>query len=44
MFGRGNDGLPMHGGSKRNNGIKGMPMVDKGVSYFFSVPCSFKYN
>mmetsp|Transcript_9547 Transcript_9547/g.10266 ORF Transcript_9547/g.10266 Transcript_9547/m.10266 type:complete len:216 (-) Transcript_9547:133-780(-) len=42
MFGRGNDGLPMHGGSKRNNGIKGMPMVDKGVALsllfgFFSI-------
>jgi hypothetical protein len=34
MFNRGTkDALPMHGGNgRKNNGIKGIPTVDKGVS------------
>lgn len=34
MFGS-RDSLPMHGGSKSNNGIRGIPVVDRGVSKTF---------
>ncbi|RYH00698.1 hypothetical protein EON65_48865 [archaeon] len=27
------DSLPMHSGNRRNNGVKGIPVVDKGVRH-----------
>lgn len=31
MFGSKDAGLPMHGGARRNNGVSGVPVVNKKV-------------
>lgn len=33
LFGSKDTGLPMHGGARRNNGVSGVPVVNKKASF-----------